>query len=231
MADGAKDIYVPLDLHDNEISGVSGINGGTSEDIVMGDGSLRGYPDVPTSLADLTDDPNHRLVTDVEKAAWNSKYSIPGNGIPKADLSNQVRASLNRADTAYQKPGSGIPESHLSHDVRDKLNREGATVLSGTTDYWNSRTGFVPDANTIIIYTDKAIIDGENVPGIKIGSGNGYVQDLAFVGDELSADLMEHISNGDVHITALERVFWNHKLDIDETEGEVYNETLTFTRE
>lgn len=157
-------------------------------------------------------------------------YIKPDDGIPKSDLSSQVQESLNRADTAYQKPESGIPESHLSQDVRDKLNREGATVLSGTTDYWNSRTGFVPDANTIIIYTDKAIIDGENVPGIKIGSGNGYVQDLAFVGDDTADTLLDHINNNNIHITALERTSWTHKIDIDETGGEIRNETIRFIR-
>lgn len=75
MADGKKDIYVPLDLHENEISGVSRINGGTSEDIVMGDGSFRDYPIVPKKLADLSGDSEHRLVTDAEKATWNAKVS------------------------------------------------------------------------------------------------------------------------------------------------------------
>ncbi len=191
---------------------------------------LSGTPTIPDELSDLADDTNHRLVTDTEKSTWNSKYNKPDGGIPESDLSGQVQSSLNKADTAYQKPESGIPESHLSQEVRDKLNREGATVLSGTTEYWESRTGFIPDANTIIIYTDKAIIDGENVPGIKIGSGNGYVQDLAFVGDETADTLLDHINNNNIHITALERTSWSHKIDIDETGGEVRNETIRFIR-
>lgn len=223
MADGAKDIYVPLDLHDNEISGVSGINGGTSEDVVMGDGSFQRMPSVPTKVTDLEDADNY-----VTQDSFSTALSHKQDTIDDIDI---IRAGARKGATAYQKPSSGIPERDLSSSVRDKLNRPSTELLSGTTEYWTDRIGYIPPKDTIIIYTDKDTVNGEAVPGIKIGSGNAFVQDLAFVGDELSADLMEHINNGDVHITALERVFWNHKLDIDETEGEVYNETLTFTRE
>lgn len=41
----------------------------TADDI----GALPDSTDIPTSLADLTQDENHRTVTDVEKQAWNAK--------------------------------------------------------------------------------------------------------------------------------------------------------------
>ena len=41
----------------------------TADDI----GALPNSTDIPTSLADLTQDENHRTVTDVEKQAWNAK--------------------------------------------------------------------------------------------------------------------------------------------------------------
>lgn len=102
MADSTKDIYAPLDLHDHPLSGVSQINGGTSENVVMGDGSFGSFPEVPTALSDLQDDSFHRLVTDAEKATWNSKYSKPSTGIPKSHLASAVQYSLNKADTALQ---------------------------------------------------------------------------------------------------------------------------------
>lgn len=155
-------------------------------------------------------------------------YSLPDGGMPKNDLSADVRSSLSKADTAIQ-----------SHQELKTINGQTlvgtgnidvATIVSGTTDYWNSRIGYVPDANTIIIYTDKDTVNGVKVPGIKIGSGNGYVQDLSFVGDEIAGDLMSHINDHNIHITALERAKWNHKLDLDETNGEIYNETIIFIR-
>lgn len=44
--------------------------------------------------------------------------------------------------------------------------------------------------------------------------------------------IQAHISNNIVHITAAEREKWNAKttLDIDETDGEVVNETIRFVR-
>ena len=468
MADGAKEIFVPLNLHDNEILGVSGINGGTSEDVVMGDGSFGTIPDVPTSLADLSSDPQHRTITDAERIEWNSKYKKPDGGIPKTDLTLSVRRTLDKADTAvqhneisgfvtrsvndllnyylksetytkeevqqllasieglslvyvdhlptasadtlrkiylvpssdpeaqnikeeyitldngaqaatrytweligstaidlsgvvrynttqsltdaqktqarenigaagfiaweiggnyttsdafkvfdviaaggvvigykdtngfyqsysfagmdtrlnfvfvredngivyearcsylyggwyyneysindtikyssqtltdaqktqartnigagtYSKPSGGIPATDLSASVQTILNNA-AFVESGTTSYWDAQIGYVPDAGTIIIYTDKETVNGTVVPGIKIGSGNAYVQDLAFVGDDIAAALRTHINDVVRHVTAEERTYWNHKIDIDEVSGEVHNETLKLIR-
>lgn len=54
-----------------------------------------------------------------------------------------------------------------------------------------------------------------NVPGIKIGSGNAYVQDLMFVGEssveieveDLKQQVEDHIEDSDVHTTDEERNF------------------------
>ena len=67
-----------------------------------------------------------------------------------------------------------------------------ADIFTGTTYYWTRRTGYVPPSGTIIVYTDykTKVVNGVTVdiPGIKIGSGNAYVQDLAFVGEGEQAD-------------------------------------------
>ena len=106
-------------------------------------------------------------------------------------------------------------------------------VKTGTTSYWDSCVGYVPDEGEIIVYSDYAstIVDGNTVPvpGIKIGSGNGYVQDLAFVGQPEAETILSHIQNDVCHITAAERTSWNKKLNVDdlhETDGE----TLIFIR-
>lgn len=102
-----------------------------------------------------------------------------------------------------------------------------------TTANWNAAIGFVPLEGEVIVYTDYKTVekDGQtvSVPGIKIGSGNGYVQDLAFVGEAEAAEIMAHINDSVRHISPAERLRWNNKLSIDDAE-EVEDETLLIYR-
>ena len=116
----------------------------------------------------------------------------------------------------------------------DKAKLDAVGIRNNTTAYWNAQTGYIPAAGEIIIYSDYKTIerDGETVsiPGIKIGSGNGYVQDLAFIGDAEAADLIAHINNTSVHVTSSEKAFWSDKLNVDDN-NEVVGETLIFNRD
>ena len=84
-------------------------------------------------------------------------------------------------------------------------------VRRDTTANWNAAIGFIPLEGEVIVYTDyKTITEGnvtKYVPGIKIGSGNAYVQDLAFVGE---ADMRQILTalNGKQDV-----IDSNHKLD------------------
>lgn len=112
-----------------------------------------------------------------------------------------------------------------------------------TTANWNSCIGFIPMEGEIIIYDDYKTVTYEDhgetktkrIPGIKIGSGNAYVQDLGFVDDELRDRLMEHINNQEIHVTLGEKVFWNNKVNIDDAyeivHGDLEDETLIFNRD
>lgn len=102
-------------------------------------------------------------------------------------------------------------------------------IYSGTTEYWNSQVGYIPDAGELIIYTDYKSVDGKDVPGIKVGSGNGYVQDLAFASEADSKALFEHINNMNIHVSAAEKELWNRKLNVTDNQ-EVVEETLIFNR-
>lgn len=118
----------------------------------------------------------------------------------------------------------------MSTSARIKLKRD-------TTDNWNHARGFVPLDGEIIIYTDyKSIteeINGDNVitwvPGIKIGDGQTYVQDLPFVDKELRQELLEHINDANAHVTAVEKTFWNNKLNVNDY-SEVIEGELIFNR-
>lgn len=100
-----------------------------------------------------------------------------------------------------------------------------------TTAYWNNQIGFIPQAGEIIIYSDyhSEVVGNTTVyyPGIKIGSGNAYVQDLVFLNEDETNRLTQHLQDNVRHITAAERTLWNNKLNVETT---ITNETLVFTR-
>ena len=120
---------------------------------------------------------------------------------------------MSNRDTYLTQTGEEVQA--LLDAVPDK-----ATIYAGTTAYWNGRVGYVPNANEIIVYTDyKSVVrNGQTVlvPGIKVGSGNAYVQDLGFADESVAKGFLEHANNGTIHVTAAERALWNNKVNIDE---------------
>ena len=106
-----------------------------------------------------------------------------------------------------------------------------------STANWDAARGFVPLEGELIVYNDyktmTKIIDGEErvvqVPGIKIGDGQTYVQDLPFIDEELRDQVLAHINNPDIHVTLQEKLFWNKKLNVVDS-AELINSTLIFNR-
>ena len=102
-------------------------------------------------------------------------------------------------------------------DTRIKQKRD-------STANWNAARGFIPLEGELIIYNDYKLIqktiDGElrtiQVPGIKIGDGQTYVQDLPFIDEELRDKIMIHINNPNIHVTLQEKLFWNNKLNVND---------------
>ena len=118
-----------------------------------------------------------------------------------------------------------------------------------TTENWNNARGFIPMAGEVIIYDDyetktweeqeygETVTKTVNIPNIKIGTGNAYVQDLAFVDQKTREILMEHINNHDIHVTLEDKLFWNNKVNvvdspdvIDPQTGEIQDELLILSR-
>lgn len=126
---------------------------------------------------------------------------------------------------------AGYAGNVFTDEYRDKL--DSLNIKYNTTDYWDHLLGYIPKEGEIVIYSDYQTkeIDGEvvNIPGIKIGSGNGYVQDLAFIDADQRQELMDHISDNVRHITAEERAKWNNKLNVTDAK-EVIEDTLIFNR-
>lgn len=124
-------------------------------------------------------------------------------------------------------------------DVRIKSKHD-------TTANWNNARGFIPLAGEIIIYDDyetktwteqeygETVTKTVNIPNVKIGTGNAYVQDLAFVDQDVRDMIINHINDQNVHTTLQEKLFWNNKINIDDSDdvviGELEDETLIFNR-
>lgn len=108
------------------------------------------------------------------------------------------------------------------------------TIKTNTTEYWNSDPSFVPNKGEIIVYTDyttKVNDEGEtiNIPAIKIGDGSTYCVDLPFVSDDIRDMLMVHVNNRNIHVSELEKLFWNNKLNVNDSQ-EVVEDILIFNR-
>lgn len=116
-------------------------------------------------------------------------------------------------------------------ETRIKLKRD-------TTANWNNAQGFIPLQGEVIIYTDyktktytveeygEEVEKTVQIPNIKIGDGNAYVQDLPFVDKDLRDTLMEHINDMDMHVTLGEKAFWNNKINVDDAYEQVHEELV-----
>lgn len=99
-------------------------------------------------------------------------------------------------------------------------------MKSDTTENWKKSLNFIPLKGEILVYLDYATKEENgkivNIPNFKVGDGLAYGIDLPFVGDNVRAEIEEHIKNSGMHITGEERIFWNNKLNCeDEVDGEV----------
>lgn len=141
----------------------------------------------------------------------------------------QVQAAIDKIIAltlaTYETPGLMSPE--------EKAKLADIGIQYHTTEYWNNERS-IPAEGEIIIYSDYKTIERDgisvNVPGIKIGSGNAYVQDLAFIGEAEAKDLLSHISDTTAHTTEAEKEFWSRKLNVDD-KSEVLEGILILNRQ
>ena len=124
------------------------------------------------------------------------------------------------------KIGDGI-HTIIELPFIDSSSIEGKKIIVDTTANWREKIRYIPNNGDILIYLDKTTINGVNIPGIKIGDGLAYGIDLPFIGDEIAYQLTQHIADTTVHITNVERNFWNNKINCDD---EIINETLVLHR-
>lgn len=112
--------------------------------------------EIPSSLADLSEDATHRVVTDSEKATWNGKYTKPGTGIPASDLASGVIPDVSgKEDTSNKVTSWGGTPSNTKYPseklVKDSLDGKQGTIIdlatirsgaeAGATAYQKPGTG------------------------------------------------------------------------------------------
>ena len=160
----------------------------------------------------------------------NSTNLVTSGGV-KAAIDNAVEANPTVPSGTTPTAITGLKVGSGYYEI------DASNVVQHTTAYWDAATGYVPADGEIVVYTDYSTItetvEGQTVtkyiPGIKIGSGNGYVQDLAFVGEDVKNNIISHMSDNSIHIQSGEKTFWNNKLNVNDSQ-EVVNEVLIFNR-
>jgi len=99
--------------------------------------------------------------------------------------------------------------------------------LYGTTEYWNSYPSLIAQLGTIYVYTDHNELDGNLVPGFKVGDGTSYLIDMPYTDAFWGEEVTEHIEDEVRHITASERTKWNDKVSV--SISALDSENLVFT--
>ena len=165
----------------------------------------------------------NEIVVDLSRKVYTEELANVAFSGDYLDLLNYPVISTNIEDD--KNSDSKIASAKAVYDA--------IGIKYGTTDYWNNQIGYIPSEREIIIYSDYRTIvkNGQtiNVPGIKIGSGNAYVQDLAFLGEDVADALFAHILDSTIHVTAQDKQRWNNKLNVDDN-AEVVEESLIFNR-
>ena len=67
------------------------------------------------------------------------------------------------------------------------------------------------------------------IPGIKVGDGMAYVQDLPFIDGDLRDRLLDHVNNMEIHATIGEKMFWNNKINLDDAYEAIHDELIEET--
>ena len=155
-----------------------------------------------------------------------------------SDTTANLMHPETEADIVLIKPFEDITATNTQKALKqlnDKINVAQSSILFNTKAGWDAQPTLRTQTNIIYIYTDAFKVDGKDVAGIKIGDGNAYLIDKAFITDYLANQIAElitqfqaHLDDNVRHITADERTKWNNKLNYELSEQEP--ETLIINR-
>lgn len=126
---------------------------------------------IPDELADLSDDTDHRLVSDAEKTAWNGKID---NGVKNIKVGANTIVTSGE-DTIEFKPGSNVTLSANTSDKTITISASGGGGGGGgdmyKIDYDSNSDGVVNEADTATTLTGltASIADLNYVAGVTSG--------------------------------------------------------------
>lgn len=82
-------------------------------------------------------------------------------------------------------------------------------VFYGTREYWDSQPSLISIEKAVYVYWDfEQDSEGNDIPGIKVGDGKGYLIDAPFTSDPY----YNHIRDRLIHVSPEDREFWNNKV-------------------
>ena len=145
----------------------------------------------------------HGRVTTRQKISGKTSTSSAVNGELDKDVKNRLYNDYNLLHNKPSINGVELSGNKTSEDLNIPY------VFVNTTEYWNSQPTLISVRNAIYVYTDyEKDSEGNDVPGLKVGDGLGYLIDAPFT----TAPYYEHIRNQFMHITPEERERWNNKV-------------------
>lgn len=151
------------------------------------------------------EDTIHGRVTTTQDVGGNLGETSALSGEIDDNVKNRLLKDYNILINKPQINGVELKGNKTSTEL-------GIPVLySGTVEYWNSHPTLVGEKDAVYVYTDYSTDShGNEVPGIKIGDGLSYLIDSPF----LDVNCRDHMDNTEIHITQIEREFWNSKANI-----------------
>lgn len=134
----------------NDLSNKPQINGNTLSGNKTGAQlGLASTSDIPTTLAELTDDATHRTVTDAEKATWNAKADV-------ADIPTVPVKGVAKNGTALTPDASGVVNITVPTTAAE------VSALPDTTKYGAS-ISLTIDPTTFVVSVMLKDQDGNNL--------------------------------------------------------------------
>ena len=157
-------------------------------------------------------------------------YLTTDDGKFYIDTSNK-RILIN-PDTSSAQKISYIRDGVMTNvgAVLDDLTSSSVSIESHSTEEWQEEGRAISKQGIFYIYSDGyKDEEGNDIPRIKLGDGMAYISDLPFLDAPLLNMIIQHINNEAVHITQQQRLFWNNKININDSQ-QVIDNALVFNR-
>lgn len=159
------------------------------------------------------------------KASQSISGSAKSTSAINGELDNEIKNRLYRDYNLLHNKPSVEDITLEGNKTLEDLGIE--RFLYGTTEYWNSYSSLIAQRGTIYIYIDHEEVEGEYVPGFKVGDGTSYLIDMPYTDTYLNISLTNHINDIIRHITQAEREKWNNKVSV--SISNIDEENLVFT--